>query len=173
MGAMLSVASSFSVVTIPSSITPVPRLFRRYSRPAEPGSAVVRLAAGSLALPGEMTLLRLGQEAPIHGSILAIVLAQRQGGFRLHHLVSEVERVGRVGDAHSLEENERIEVASQLLVVHGDDLSRPRRRCASWDREFAVCSSARLSGPNSATRGSRSTTRRGSTCLGSERFDTA
>ena len=71
----------------------------------------------SRAAPRDAADLGLGQESPLERLILAIGLAQRQGGSRLHQLIAEVERVRRVGDVHLLEEAEGIGVAEQLLLL--------------------------------------------------------
>ena len=55
----------------------------------------VRLLSCAGPAACQMALLGLGQEAPLQSLILTISLAERQGGFGLHQLVAEVERMRR------------------------------------------------------------------------------
>ena len=68
-----------------------------------------------------MAFLGLGQEAPLQFLILAISLAERQGGFGLHQLVAEVKRVRGIGDLHEIKQFEGIGAAEERIVVQSVD----------------------------------------------------
>ena len=71
----------------------------------------------SRASPRDVADFGHREEAPLQCLILPIGLAQSQGGSRLHHLIAQVERVRRVGDAHLCEKPERVGVAQQMLII--------------------------------------------------------
>ena len=127
------------------------------------------IPANGRLTPGEMADFRLGQESPLQGLILTVSLAERQGGFRLHQLVAQVERMGRIRDIHRREELERIGTAEELRIIQCVDLpvlgEDPPVRVLDPSLKLLEVRSSRIA----PSLGSRSMTRRGSRCLGSVR----
>ena len=107
-------AFEYHACSPPESLGPSPGL-------APVASPAGRIAGAPRAPPRDVADLGHREEAPLQCLILPIGLAQSQGGSRLHHLVTQIEGVRRVADAHLGEQPERVGIPQQMLIIEGVD----------------------------------------------------